>query len=71
MSEIERFDKISLRDQMRLVEIAHETRDDEIKQAALRILELVWSPSVQQMPVEIKFERGMAYPLSEVLRSME
>jgi len=38
MNTIEYVEKLSLQNKFRLVEIAHETRDEEVKSAALSIL---------------------------------
>jgi hypothetical protein len=43
---LEYVERLSLHEQFRLVEIAHETRDLEIKQAAMRVLHKCLNPLV-------------------------
>ncbi len=47
MSEIEFVERLSLHEKFRLIEIAHETRDQEIRRAALDIILQSLYPPVQ------------------------
>lgn len=46
---IEFVEKLSLREQFRLVEIAHETKDCDIKKAALTVLQKYLNPLVMMV----------------------
>lgn len=47
---IQYVEKLSLREQFRLVEIAHETGSSEIRTAALKVLEQYLNPLVIEVP---------------------
>lgn len=47
---IQIIEKLSLHEQFRLVEIAHETRDSEIRTAALAVLQQYLHPLIKPAP---------------------